>query len=255
MKIDTDNKEELRTVKKELERELRRLDPKPAKDIVTHKMLTDEEKYKDIKWAHKLTAEFARYLGQINDDIKNGSYDKKVLDELFREIKTLRDRRFMTSEAKMRAIIIAAATVTSLKHAVDGVNVVVPRWELASSEQKCTKCFGLSDCKSTRCTCVCHDIIKKGTTKGIKWHMDTHEHCRNLYDKLEIIANHQPKDVCDIGSDIIDNYELNDFMEPKVRLALMRRHLSTDKCTKCTEFVNNSENKWLFTSNKPKREG
>ena len=250
MIIDSNNKDQLNANKKELERELRNLNRKPAKDIITHKMLTDEEKYKDINWSHKLTAEFARLLGQMNDDITNGVYDIDVLDQMFREIKTLRDRRFMVSENKMKAIIISAATVTSLKHSIAGVSEVIDRWDIAYTESNCTKCSSMVYCKSDRCDCVCHNTVRKGSTKGIKWHMNTHEECNKLFNKMEYLMNLEPNDVCDIGNELIDNIELNGDVDGPVKKSLMRKHISADKCDLCAEFVKNTDNKWLFTSNK-----
>ena len=254
MNIDTNDKEELNKNKREIEKQIRDLNRKPAKDIITHKMLTDEEKYKDIKWSHKLTAEFARLLGQMNDDIGNGDYDNEILDEIFREVKTLRDRRFMVSENKMKAIIIAAATVTSLKHSIAGVSEVINRWDIAFTEQNCTKCSSMVYCKSDRCDCVCHNVVRKGSTKGVKWHMNTHTSCKELYDKMEYLINLESTDLCDLGSEIIDNIETRDAIDGATRKLLMRKHIKSDNCDKCQKFVSESNNKWLFTSLKDKKE-
>uniref|UniRef100_A0AAU7N644 Uncharacterized protein n=1 Tax=Nitrosopumivirus cobalaminus TaxID=3158414 RepID=A0AAU7N644_9VIRU len=250
MIVDTNDKDFLNKNKKEIERSLRDLNRKPAKDIITHKMLTDDERYKDIKWSHKMLAEFARLLGQINDDIKNGSYDSTVLDELFREVKTIRDRRFMVGENKMRAIIIAAATVTSLKHSIAGVSEVIDRWDIAFTESRCTKCSSMVYCKSERCDCVCHNVVRKGSTKGVKWHMNTHEHCKDLYNKMEYLMTLEPNDLCETGSELVDNIEMFNLVDGPTKKTLMRRHINADKCAKCQEFVNNKDNKWLFFTDK-----
>jgi hypothetical protein len=235
---------------------IRELNPQPKKDHVGKSAIEDPAKFCETKWSHYAIEEMAKIVSQLNDSVINGEYctecraeesiiknplahkdcKKATLEDIQKELISIRDNRHMTSEQKMKAVIIASETFSSLKYAIKGTNYIVSRWDVYDNEKDCKECRGLVQCRKESCNHHCHLFQKEGTTKGAKFAINTDESLKDLKSKLIEMNNYQPKDLCVLLKQIFENENVK--LDSSKAIKLFDSHINLTNCEVCQTFLN-----------------
>jgi len=187
----------------------------------------------------ELFESFAKRLSEDHDK----HHDKTLEKKSYRTIKSALDSRHVASEKEMESIILASEYVTSLKNVADGQNHVISRWDLESNESNCDECGNdRRKCVKTQCPCICHVILKKGTTKGIKFSINTNEWLRDFKQDLRSMIDASFGSLCLIGSAIINNPRTSKYLNKSDKIRALSDHIRFHKCELCETYLEEHPN-------------
>lgn len=176
------------------------------------------------------------------DDWKSGKVNDDVFKEIARRFKSISDKRFATDEAKYEAILLACSTYDSLNNSTKYETEILSRWELFDREKKCRKCYyDLSGCRADKCSCACHESVKRLTTKGLKWAKEHNPHLKKLDEQIERLSEWSD-DICAFGKALLRNPHIEDHMKKKDVRNIMYNHIEKDKCEVCEFFLEDHPN-------------
>lgn len=233
----------------EISRRIKKLSSRgPAQDIRIKKSV---EGLKN----HEFLTESANILYQIilniekdmqveidNKDEEKLNRLKEIDKEIAKRLNTIADRRFSTNIQKYEAIILATGTYDSLNNATKYETEILPRWEVYDRERKCRKCMDdLTQCRTEKCNCACHETVKHLTTKGLKWAKDHNPDLKKLDEGIKRFSEWND-DICSIGKVILQNAHTGDYMNPTMRKKLIYSHIQKDKCEDCEFFLDEHPN-------------
>ena len=215
------------------------LDHGPAQDIKIKKSV---EGIKNHQFKCDLTSIIVDIALNIEKDYVKGKLTDETVKELVRRFKTISDKRFAVDECKYEAILLACSTVDSLNNSTKYETEILDRWDMFDRETKCRKCNGdLDQCRADKCSCACHESVKRLTTKGLKWAKEHNPHLKKLDESIQQLSEWEDN-ICSIGKVILRNPHTKDFMKKADREKILYDHIEKKKCEQCEFFLEDHPN-------------
>ena len=165
IRIDEISDKELYMHKDDLIRRIKDMERGPSQDIKIKETKEDIDKY---NFECFIAGELAKLAVKMEKDHKH-KHDPKLCTKISKHVKSARDSRYATAMQEYEALIVACNSTTSLAHVVEGEYGFKTRWEIEEDEHNCRNCLDKIECAATKCKCPCHDVVKKMTTKGLKF--------------------------------------------------------------------------------------
>jgi len=219
----------------DIENRIRRMkDSGPSKDIKIKETVGSISSY---TWKCPTAQELARLSIKMEKEHEK-EHDENYCLKSSKAIRMARDGRYATTMSRYQAIIIGAEHTKSLANVAEGEFTWLQRWQVETNERKCTECLSHSDCASRKCNHVCHEIIKKLTTKGVKWAVNTNEELKVLQKRMRRLEN-QSDDMCDLMKVVFNNPYTGKKLNQADKKTLMARHVDIkgDDCDQCLMFI------------------
>lgn len=233
MDIESISNEELYLVKDQLKDRIRSIESGGAKDIKIKANKTDIEQY---DWQSPLAYELAKLA--IKMEAEYPRQDPKYIKEISKHVRLARDGRFATPLQNYEAIIVASNATTSLKDVVEGEWTFKSRWEIEDDEHHCRECKSrLLECATKKCRCVCHQVIKPMTTKGLKYAINTDEKLKKLNDYMAAIMKNDYMGACGFGKMLLRNPEQKRRLAKSDIKKILALHVTKDDCQQCEQYL------------------
>jgi len=224
--------ENLYRIKDDIKNRIRKMETiGPSKDIKVKETTNSIENY---TWNCHVAQELARLA--IKMEKEHTTHDEKYCKDSAKAIKMARDLRFATTYSRYQALVIASEHTRSLANVSEGEWNVITRWEVEDNERKCGECLSKDHCASTQCNHVCHEIVKKLTTKGVKWAIRTNDKLNELQKGMKRLTT-QSDDLCDMMKAVFKNPHTTNKLNEGDKKNLMARHLKIDDCDECMLFT------------------
>ena len=210
---------------------------KKRRESRSHDIRINEEKKEFGEYGCLLAELFESFAKRLRED-HDKHHDRNLEKKSYRTIKSALDSRHVASEKEMESIILASEYTTSLKNVADGQSYVISRWDLESNESNCSQCGGdRRKCVKIQCPCICHVLLKKGTTKGIKFSINANEWLKQLKHDLRSMMDASFGNLCVIGSAIVNNPRTGKYLNNSDKLRALTDHISFHKCDLCLNYL------------------
>lgn len=234
--ISTDDISEknLYMIKDEMLRRIRDMDRHPSKDIKIKETKDSLEQYEN--WDCYIAGELAKLALKMEKE-HTEKHDKSLCAKVSKSIRTARDGRFATPLDHYEAMIVAANAVTSLANVVEGEWGFKTRWEIEEDEKNCRECLDPIECKATKCNHVCHHVIKKMTTKGLKFAINTDKQLKELDEHMKDLMENTWQDLCPLAKILLRNKKLDKVINIKDKQRILATHINKDECIQCEVFL------------------
>ena len=229
---------ELYEHKDEIIRKIKDMERGPAQDIKIKESKSDIEKY---NFECFVAGELAKLAIKMEKEHKE-KHDPKLCTKISKHVKSARDSRFATPMMEYEALIVACNSTTSLAHVVEGEWEFKQRWEIEEDERNCRHCRDRIECAATKCTCTCHDVTKKMTTKGLKFAINTNKYLKELDERMKQIMNEDWSDICPFGKILLKNPKIDKYMKASSKKKIIAAHIEKDNCNQCESFLEDHPN-------------
>ena len=169
-------------------------------------------------------------------------HDPKLCTKISKHVKSARDSRFATAMQEYEALIVACNSTTSLAHVVEGEYGFKQRWEIEEDEKNCRNCLDKLECAATKCKCPCHDVVKKMTTKGLKFAINSNKYLKELDEQMKQIMDEDWSDICPFAKILLKNPKINKYMTNSSKKKILASHIEKDNCNQCESFLEDNPN-------------
>lgn len=218
--------------KEDLKDRIRKLEAGPAKDI---KVKINKGEFETYNWKSPLALEIAKLATKMEIEFIEGKHDVKLIEKVAKHIRTARDGRYATTLQAYEAMIVAANSTKSLKNVCEGEWEFKGRWDIHDDEKNCRECrFNIEQCRAGKCKCICHDVVKELTTKGLKYAIKTDEYLTDLKNKMKSVANNDYDGLCEFGKILIYNPEQSKRLSKLDKKNILLAHIKKDVCEQCS---------------------
>ena len=238
LNLDDITPKELYLHKDEIMRKIKDMERGPAQDIKVKESREDIEKYNFKCFVAGELAKLAIKMEKEHDE----KHDPKLCTKISKHVKSARDSRFATPLMEYEALIVACNSTTSLANVVQGEYGFKTRWEIAEDEKNCRNCLDKIECAATKCKCPCHDVVKKMTTKGLKFAINTNEHLKELDERMKQIMNEDWSDLCPFAKILLKNPKIDKYMKNSSKKKNIAAHIEKDDCNQCDFFLQDHPN-------------
>lgn len=233
LKLEEITEKDLYLHKDDLLRRIKDMDRGPAQDIKVKETKEDIERY---NFECFMAGELAKLAIKMEKEHKE-KHDPKLCTKVSKHIKSARDSRFATTQMEYEALIVACNSTTSLAHVVEGEYGFKQRWEIEEDEHNCRDCRDKIECAATKCNCTCHDVVKKMTTKGLKFAINTNKTLKELDDRMKQIMNEDWSNLCPFATILLKNPKINKYMKGNSKKKIISSHIEKDDCNQCEFFL------------------
>jgi len=238
VKVEQISDKELYLMKDDLIRRIKNMERGPAQDIKIKETKEDIEKY---NFECFIAGELAKLAVKMEKDHKH-KHDPKLCTKISKHVKSARDSRYATAMQEYEALIVACNSTTSLAHVVEGEYGFKTRWEIEEDEHNCRNCLDKIECAATKCKCPCHDVVKKMTTKGLKFAINSNKYLKELDERMKQIMNEDWSDICPFGKILLKNPKINKYMTNASKKKILASHIEKDNCNQCESFMEDNPN-------------
>ena len=233
VRIDEISDKELYIMKDDLLRRIKNMDRGPAQDIKVKETKEDIERY---NFECFVAGELAKLAIKMEKDHKE-KHDPELCSKISKHVKSARDSRFATPMMEYEALIVA-----SLANVVQGEFGFKTRWEIEEDEHNCRECRDKIECAATKCKCPCHAVVKKMTTKGLKFAINSNKYLKELDERMKKIMNEDWSDICPFGKILLKNPKINRYMKNNSKKKIIASHIEKDDCVQCESFLEDNPN-------------
>ena len=154
-------------------------------------------------------------------------------------LKSAIDARHIASEKEMEAVVLAIEYGASIKNVADGQQYVLSFHEIYNNWIRCEECSkDPKRCiKQPHCRCICHAVMKKGTTKGVKFAINSNKHLKEFRERLQAQKNNPTADLCEDGKIILFNGRFEGGLKKSDLKRAIVDHIEFTDCLLCPDFL------------------
>jgi len=223
---------------KERIKKIERGDNYKAQDIKVKERVSDLEKY---DWDCWIAQELAKLAIKMEGEHVKKPHDDALCRKYSAHVKTARDARFATTLSNYEAIVVACSSFKSLADVAEGEWEFLTLWEVMENMRKCRECKDVNDCAAKHCNHICHKVVKKMTTKGLKYAIKTNEHLTQLQVEMDRLMVND-RDLCAVAKILFENKKTDKFMNMDDKKDILARHIKKTDCFYCQDFLTDHPN-------------
>jgi len=203
-----------------------------SRDIKIKEKIEDLEAY---DWSCYIAQELAKLAIKLEGKHKE-KHDPSLCAKFATRVKTTRDARFATDMQSYEAIVVACGSFKSLNNVAEGEWEFKSRWEIEEDERNCRECISKEDCAGRKCKHVCHEVVKKMTTKGLKYAIKTNEWLSDLDKQMKQIMKNN-NDLCAIAKILFENPKTDKYLNDDDKKMILANHIEKTDCFQCQDFL------------------